>query len=105
MKAGHTSVAHLRDLRGAVDREQAEIGVLLTMQEPTAPMRTEAAGAGFYHSPGWNTDHPRLQMLTVTELLTGKGIDMPPIRQVSTTFKKARKAKGEGAQTMELPFD
>jgi len=105
VKAGHTGVAHMHELRGVVDREQAEIGVLITMQEPTRPMRTEAAGAGFYHSPGWNTDHPRLQVLTVAELLTSKGIDMPPVRQVSTTFKRAPKAKGEGAQTMELPFD
>jgi len=33
-------------------------------------------------------------MLTVAELLEGKGIDMPPVRQVSTTFKKAPKVKG-----------
>ena len=58
VKAGHTNVAHVRDLRGVVEREQAEIGVLITMQEPTQPMRAEAAGAGFYHSPGWNKDWP-----------------------------------------------
>ena len=39
VKAGHTSVDHVRDLRGVVEREQAEIGVLLTMQEPSQPMR------------------------------------------------------------------
>jgi DNA modification methylase len=102
VKAGHTGVAHMHELRGVIACEQAEIGVLLTMQEPTQPMRTEAAGAGFYHSPGWNTDHPRLQMLTVAELLTGKGIDMPPLGQVNVTFKRAPKARGDGAQTMEL---
>ncbi|MGQ9586398.1 MAG: restriction endonuclease [Anaerolineae bacterium] len=93
VKAGHTNVTHLRDLRGVVDREKAEMGVLITMQEPTQPMRREAASAGFYHAPGWNTDHPRLQVLTVADLLAGKGIDMPPIRQVSTTFRKAARSR------------
>jgi hypothetical protein len=103
VKAGHTSVAHLRDLRGVLDREKAEIGVLITMQEPTQPMRTEAAGAGFYYSPGWNKNYPRLQVLTVAELLEGKGIDMPPLRQVSTTFKKAPKAKDSSkAETLDM---
>jgi site-specific DNA-methyltransferase (adenine-specific) len=93
VKAGSTGRAHMHELRGVVEREQAEIGVLITMQEPTQPMRAEAASAGFYHSPGWNTDHPRLQILTVAELLRGKGIDMPPLRQVSTTFRRAPRSR------------
>lgn len=105
VKAGHTNVAHLRDLRGVVDREKADIGVLITMQEPTQPMRSEAAGAGFYHSPGWAKNYPRLQILTVAELLAGKGIDMPPIGQVGVTFKKAPKARGGDAQTLPLQLD
>lgn len=104
VKAGHTSVAHVRGLRGVVEREKAEIGVLLTMQEPTQPMQAEAAGAGFYHSPGWDKSYPRLQVLTVAELLAGKGIDMPPIRQVATTFKKAPRASRAKAQTLPLPL-
>jgi site-specific DNA-methyltransferase (adenine-specific) len=105
IKAGNTSVAHLRDLRGVIDRENAEIGVLITMQEPTTHMRREAASGGFYHSPGWNTDHPRLQIITVSELLEGKGIDMPPIRQVSTTFRKApRSRRQDKASQTKLDF-
>lgn len=95
--------AHVHELRGVIQREKAEIGVLLTMQDPPKPMRTEVAGAGFYTS-AWGS-HPRLQILTVAELLAGQGIDIPPLRQVNSTFKKAPKAKGEGAQTMELPFE
>ena len=102
MKSGKTNVTHLRDLRGVLDREEAEIGVLITMQEPTKPMRTEAAGAGYYESP-WGK-HPRLQILTVEELLQGRAIDMPPIRQVSRTFKKARRAKGKPPENTELPL-
>jgi len=102
VKAGHTSVPHVRDLRGVIEREKAEIGVLITMQEPTGPMRTEVAGGGFYHSPSWNRDYPRLQILTVAELLAGKKIEMPPIRQVDKTFKKAVRHKGPEGEQLEM---
>lgn len=95
VKAGHTDVTHIRDLRGVLDREHAELGVLLTMQPPTQPMKTEAASAGFYHSPGWRQDYSKLQILTIEQLLSGKGVEMPPLGNV--TFKKAPPAvKGRG---------
>jgi hypothetical protein len=101
VKAGHVTVSHLRDLRGVIEREKAEIGVLLSMEEPTGPMRREAANAGFYKSP-WG-QHPRLQILTVEDLLTGKTINRPPA-QASVTFKKAPKAKGKAAANAPLDF-
>ena len=97
VKAGHTNVAHVRDLRGVIDREQAQIGVLITMQEPTQPMRSEAAGAGFYESL-WGK-HPCLQLLTIGELLNGRKIDYPPAQGANVTFEKAPKArKARGKQ-------
>jgi hypothetical protein len=102
VKAGHVTVSHVRDLRGVLDREQATIGVLLSMEEPTGPMRAEAASAGFYDSP-WGK-HPRIQLLTVAELLDGKRVDYPPAGQVNVTFKKAPKAQYEEATTLPLPI-
>jgi DNA modification methylase len=102
VKAGHTTAAHVRDLRGVIDRENAEIGVLISMQEPTQPMRAEAAACGFYKSL-WG-QHPRLQILTIAELLQGKSIDYPPSAQVDATFKKAPKATYKQAETMPLPM-
>jgi hypothetical protein len=90
VKAGKTSVAHVRDLRGVIEREKAQIGVLLTFQNPTQPMRQEAAGAPFYHSPGWNTSYPGIQLYTVGELLAGKAVQFP--QATGVTFKKAPKA-------------
>jgi len=92
VKAGKVQVQHLRDLRGVIDREEAQIGVLISLQTPTAPMRVEAASAGFYES-AWGK-HPRLQLLTVEELLAGDRIDMPP-QQASVTFKQAPKAQAK----------
>jgi site-specific DNA-methyltransferase (adenine-specific) len=103
VKAGRLQVAHVRDLRGVVEREKAAMAVLITMQAPTQNTRREAASAGFYESP-WGTSHPRLQILTVEELLEGKKIDMPPSRDLRT-FKKAPKAKpnpGSGTKNLLL---
>lgn len=98
VKAGHTGVAHVRDLKGVLEREKAVIGVLISMQDPTAPMKTEAVTAGFYDSATWGQKYPKVQLLTVAELLAGKKVEMPPIRQVSATFKKAPKVTKLGEQ-------
>jgi site-specific DNA-methyltransferase (adenine-specific) len=93
----------VRDLRGVLDREKAEIGVLITMQEPTQPMRTEAASAGFYQLDGWPEKYPKLQIRAIRELLEGKGIDMPS-RHANVTFKKAPRAKDEQGVVQALPL-
>ena len=103
VKAGRTTVSHLRDLLGVIEREKAAIGALLTMREPTKAMRKEAASAGFYESPGWNKRYPRIQILTVKELLEGKRVDYPP--PTSVTFRKAPKAKVKGHEQPDLPLD
>ena len=90
VKAGKLHAPYVRDLRGVVEREQAALDVLLTLNAPTKAMRTEAASAGFYASP-WG-QHPRVQILTVGELLAGKKLDAPPPRQTSRTYKRAPKA-------------
>ena len=101
VKAGHTGPDHVRVLRAVMLRENADIGALITMQTPTKDMRAEAAGAGFYE--GWGgKKYPKLQILTVEELLAGKGVDMPPLDQVSATFKKAPKAEREVPEHPEL---
>ena len=61
----------------------------------------ESVGAGFYESP-WGK-HAKIQLLTVSELLKGKRIDMPATQGVNVTFKKAPKPSRKGAVTMELP--
>lgn len=100
VKAGKTGAAHVRDLKGVLEREKAAIGVLISMHEATAPMKTEAVTAGFYESTLWGRKYPKVQLYTVNELLAGKRVEMPPIRQVGTTFKKAPKAtKKHGEQS------
>lgn len=105
VKAGHITPNHVRDLRGVLDRESAAIGVLISMEEPTKPMQTEAATAGLYESKTWGKKYPKIQLLTVAELLAGKKLDMPPIRQVGATFKKAERHKAKGGEQLEIRED
>jgi len=104
IKAGHTGAGDVRDLRGVIEREKAEIGVFICMQKPTKAMRTEAASAEFYKSPWQKKPYHRLQILTIEELLNGKQIDCPPLGQVNVTFKKAPKAKGKREEDPEIEF-
>ena len=89
VKSGNVGVKDIRDLRGTLDREKdAAIGVFITLQEPTKPMRIEAESCGFYHSETWQRDYPRLQILTIEQLLNGATVQMPP---TATTYKKAQR--------------
>jgi hypothetical protein len=103
VKAGHVTAAHIRDLRGVLEREKAEIGILIAMQNPTVPMKTEAAGAGFYDSP-WGTRHARIQIIPVRRLFEPRPIDTPPLRQTNVTFKKAPRVRESSAASDYLPF-
>lgn len=100
VKSGHLKPRDLRDLRGVLQREAAQIGVLISLQTPTKPMRTEAASAGYYASPWGN--HPTLQLLTIADLFDGKGINYPG--WVNVTYKAAPKAKHAGSDNRELAF-
>ena len=82
-------------------RKTAAIGVYLTLDPPTKPMQKEADEKGFYHSPGWNKDYPRLQILTVEDLLSGKTVDLPPNLQ---TYKQAEKVMAENKNQGMLGF-
>jgi hypothetical protein len=100
VKSGHVGASTVREL-AAVSAKEA-IGVLITLEPPTAPMTTEAVSAGYYHSPLYDRDYPRIQILTIDELLQGKQVDMPPQTQTSLAFPKAPKIKKNTPQTNML---
>jgi site-specific DNA-methyltransferase (adenine-specific) len=88
VKSGKVKSGDIRDLRGTIERENAEIGVFITLETATRDMNTEAVSAGFYHSENWNRDYPKLQIFSIEDLLNGKEVQMP---QNLTTFKQAEK--------------
>jgi len=102
VKSGKPNVAHIRDLRGVIERENAVIGVLITLESPTQAMITEAAEAKQYESIWWRSRHPRIQILTVEDMLAGKGVDYPNPTETFVSPKK-RVASVDAPEQMRLP--
>jgi DNA modification methylase len=92
VKSGHVKSGDVRDLVGTVEREKAAIGVFITLEAPSREMVKEAVSAGFYHSEVWGRDYPKVQILTIADLLAGKGVEMPPQHG---TFKQAERVKDQ----------
>jgi adenine specific DNA methylase Mod len=90
VKSGeNVNVAMVRDLAHVVDRENAKIGVFITLADSTGPMRTEAVKTGFYET--LYGKYPKIQILTIKELFDGKQPNIPLVDQ--SAFRKAAKEK------------
>ena len=96
-------MSQIRDLRGTLEREKADIGVFLCFEAPTRPMLKEAAEAGFYKSPD-GTSYPRMQIYTVEQLLQGQQVEYPRYARDST-FKQAPRSRAAAPLNMDLPLD
>jgi hypothetical protein len=83
----NVGVPMVRELIQVVNREKAKIGILITLAEPTAPMKKEAIAEGFYKTE--YGDFPKLQILTIAQLFAGQRPHMPWIDP--TVFRKARR--------------
>ncbi len=101
VKSGKVGSGDIRDLVGTLEREKAAIGVFVTLEEPTSHMRREALSAGRYRSEAWGRDYPRVQILTVEELLHGAEVAMPPQHG---TFREAPRATMLPEEEMRLEF-
>jgi hypothetical protein len=68
----------VRDLAGTIHAQRAQMGVLVTLEEPTRGMVDAAQHAGLYTWPWNNATFPKVQIVKVGELLAGKRLDAPP---------------------------
>lgn len=87
------------DLVETVEKEEAAIGLLITLQKPRLGMITDSVHAGNYQSELWNREFLKIQIRTVHELLEGKTFDIP---QTYSLLKKSprKKQQGETAQLL-----
>lgn len=84
----------VRDLRGTVERTKAQMGLMITLAPPTKGMVEEADHSGSFEYEFSGAKYPRLQLITIAELLQGKRPQMPsPI----SPYKRARKRSGQTA--------
>ena len=101
VKSGKVNSGMVQQLRGALDTHKAAIGLFVTLEEPSGPMKQEATTAGFYHSELTDRDYPRLQILSIQELLEEhKKPDLPLF--VMPAFQKATKVKGDQGDQQKL---
>ena len=96
VKSGKVKSGDIRDLKGAVEREKAAIGLFITLELPTQDMLTEALAAGYYESNFWDRRYRKLQILSIRDLLGGDGVDMPPQHG---TFKQAARHKSTNGKS------
>ena len=100
VKSGRVNRGQIAALKGDMEREKAEIGLFITLNPPTRPMQDEAAAAGFYapeHYP--DSLYPRVQILTIAELLEGKRAEYPRLAPDATFRPAPRRRRAGGAQT------
>lgn len=82
VKSGQVGIAQLRDLKGLLGVKQHDVaGVFISRRDPTRPMRDFANQAG-RHTPKTEgiltiESFPRLQILTLEEILNGKRPNLP----------------------------
>ncbi len=85
----------VRDLLGTVQTQAAEMGLLITMNEPTRGMIDAADHAGTYLWPVNAAVFPKIQILTVQQLLDGQRPKMPP---ALLPYIAARRGEAASAQ-------
>ena len=95
---GTVNDAMVKDLITTVEHEGAGMGVFITLTTPTRPMIARAAAAGLYKTD-WR-DYPKIQILTIEELLEGKRPDLPWLDP--SAFRKAAREDTSHQDELDL---
>ena len=92
------SANQIATLKSDMEREKADLALFVTLQSPSRPMQQEALQAGFY-APEAFPDHnfPKVQILTIEELLAGGRPDYPRYAP-QATFQRAPRRRSKGTQ-------
>jgi adenine specific DNA methylase Mod len=96
-------VKDVRDLRGVIEREEAEMGIIVTLAEPTGPMVTEANAAGILPKSAHGR-LPRLQVAKIADILEGRFPKLPPLPQPERPATRAPRKEERGQLELLLPF-
>ncbi len=99
VKGGGTNPGHVQALLGTVQGNSAAMGIFATMKPPTKAMREVAKTSGVYKHPGDGREYPRIQIITVEEMLDGRRPKLPP------TFLPYFQAQRRAAADAQLPLD
>lgn len=92
VKSGHVGVKDIRELRDVVTKQKAAIGVFITLEEPTSEMMREVKATDPYISPLWKHEYPKIQTLTIEQLLKGERPKTPPTISPYQDAQRVKKA-------------
>lgn len=92
VKSGKVGSQVIRDLRGTLEREDAEGGILVTLEKPTQAMVKEAHSAGYFYADVGTTKtaFPKIQIVTIEDLLDNR---LPKLPIVVNPYMQAVKGK------------
>jgi site-specific DNA-methyltransferase (adenine-specific) len=94
VKSGSVKRGDIATLRGDMQREGAALAVLITLEEPSAPMVKEAKTTGLYANVVMRKNYDTISIVTVREILEeGKRLDIPMALEVMATGKTAKDAE------------
>jgi site-specific DNA-methyltransferase (adenine-specific) len=99
----NVGIQMVRELRAVVEREKAEMGVLVMLAEPSKPMMGEASAAGYVQKSAHGR-LPRLQIATIDGLLSGAPPKLPPLPQPQQILRPARRAASRDQLELLLPI-
>jgi site-specific DNA-methyltransferase (adenine-specific) len=99
VKGGKLKSTFVRELQGAVARERAPMGVLIVSQKPTKQMIRDAASSGLYSCSSGK--YPKIQIITVKDILGDVRFDLPPIQRMEESRKRTLAA--DAATQLPLP--
>lgn len=90
VKSGNVGRGDIAKLKGDMTREKAEVGVMITLEDATQPMRLEAKQAGIYADEFTGRKYDRVQIVTIQEMLEEKKrLELPLSLEVLRTAEPA----------------
>lgn len=101
VKSGGVKRGDIATLRGDMARENAQLGVFLTLEEPTEPMRQEANSAGTFFHPLMQKNYPTIAIVPVREIVENNARLEMPISHVLTKKAAAANTSTQGALELE----
>ena len=100
VKSGNVGRGDIAKLRGDMARENAQLGVFITLEEPTKPMLTEAQSAGSYQLEVMQKSLPVIQIVTARDIVEdGARLELPISHEI---HKRAASAQSKDQITLEL---
>jgi site-specific DNA-methyltransferase (adenine-specific) len=106
VKSGHVGAKDIRDLKGVIVREKADFGAFITLELPTNPMVKEGLKTGFFEIkiPDGILSFPKLQILTINDLLNGKSLMLPDLSAFRMRITKNSNQINEERDETYIPY-